>query len=44
MDKARVNEIRRKLNILEQIARMLNVKIEEINERVEKLKKEIEES
>ncbi len=39
----RVGEVRKKLNILEEIARMLNVKLEEVVERVEKLKKEVEE-
>ncbi len=43
MGNRRVGEVRKKLNILEEIARMLNVKLEEVVERVEKLKKEVEE-
>ncbi len=38
-----IEKVRKKLNILEEIAKMLNVKLEEITERVEELKKEVEE-
>ena len=42
MCKRGVEEIRKKLNVLENVARMLNARLEKVVENVEKLKKQIE--